>query len=127
MSDWYGINYPFSGGIQNVFSRQIGTRIVKNDLLQLIFTNPGERVYRSDYGVGIRRYLFEQLDFNSINELEDRIRNQVSRYEPRVSIDQLTITPNTAQNRLDVLAVFSLIQSPDEVFDINLNLPIFEG
>jgi len=126
MSEWYGINYPFSGGIQNVLSRQIGTRLIKNDLLQLIFTNPGERVYRPNYGIGIRTYLYEQLDNNSLSDLTSTIRNQVKLFEPRVSLDQLELTPKNDENRLDVLMVFSLIQSPNEIFEINLNLPIFE-
>jgi phage baseplate assembly protein W len=126
MSDWYGINYPFKGGIQNVLSRQIGTRIIKNDLLQLIFTNPGERVYRPDYGIGIRTYLYEQLDNDSLIILETNIREQISIYETRVSLDQLEITPKRDKNKLDILMVFSLIQSPNEIFEINLNLPIFE-
>lgn len=127
MSEWYGINFPFSGGVQNVFSRQIGIRLIKNDIQQLIFTNPGERVYRPDYGVGIRTYLYEQLDNDSLIILEGRIRGQIGIYEPRVSIEQLTMNPQHDLNRLNILMVFSLIQSPSEIFEMNLNLPILEG
>jgi len=126
MSEWFGINYPFNGGIQNILSKQIGTRIIKNDLLQLFFTNPGERVYRSDYGVGIRLYLFDQLDDNSAGNIKDRIRSQVERFEPRVSIDQLNVIQNKDNNTLNIHAVFFLSQSPDEIFTIDLNLPILE-
>jgi len=127
MSDWFGINFPFSGGVQNVFSKQIGVRLIKNDILQLFYTNPEERVYRSDYGIGIRRYLFEQLDDVAADTLEDNIKRQINKYEPRVIIDQLTLTQDRDNSTLNILAVFSLVQSPDEVFEINLNLPIFEG
>jgi len=126
MSDWYGINYPFSGGIQNVLSKQIGTRIIKNDILQLLFTNPGERVYRPSYGVGIKTYLYEQLNSESLTILDTNIRGQISTNEPRVNIDQLTLSPNRDNNKLDILIILSLIQSPNEIFEINLNLPIFE-
>jgi len=126
MTEWFGINYPFSGGIQNVFSKQIGVRLIKNDVLQLIFTNPGERVYRPDYGIGIRTYLFEQLDDASVFELEARIRDQISIHERRISLDQLDIEQDRDESRLRILMVASLIQSPDEIFEINLNLPIFE-
>jgi len=127
MSDWYGINYPFSGGIQNVLSRQVGIRIIKNDIIQLFLTNPGERVYRPDYGIGIKTYLYEQLDENSITFLDSRIRDQIDLNESRVSLDQLSLLPDNDNNMLEVFANFSLIQSPDEEFDINLSLPIFGG
>ena len=126
MTEWFGINYPFSGGIQNVFSKQIGVRLIKNDVLQLIFTNPGERVYRPDYGIGIRTYLFEQLDDASVFELEAKIRDQISIHERRINLDQLDVEQDRDKNRLRVLIIASLTQSPDEIFEINLNLPIFE-
>lgn len=125
MNEWRGINYPFKGGIQNVLSRQIGTKLIRNDVLQLIYTRPGERVYRPDYGIGIDLFLYDQLDDYSINELDTKIRDQMAIYEQRVSIDQLDLTQNKDKNRLDLLMVCSLIQSPDEIFEIRLNLPIF--
>ena len=124
-ADWYGINYPFTGGIQNVFSRQMGVRLIKNDILQLLYTNPGERIYRPDYGIGIRTYIHEQYDIESINNIRTAITSQITINEPRVTLDQLEITENRDESRLDILMVFSLVQAPDEVFEINLNLPIF--
>jgi phage baseplate assembly protein W len=126
MAEWFGINYPFRGGVQNVLSRQIGTRIIKNDILQLFYTNPGERVYRPDYGIGIRLYLFDQLDDTSISDLNDRIYDQIAIHEPRVTLDSLQINSNSDTSTLDVRADFSLVQQPDEEFVITLSLPLLE-
>lgn len=126
MAEWYGINYPFKGGVQNFLSKQIGIRIVKNDILQLLYTNPGERVYRPDYGVGIMLYLFDQLDDTSIDDLRSRIMSQIGTHEPRVEIDQLDIVQDNDNNKVNISLVCNLIQGPDEQFEINLNLPILE-
>jgi uncharacterized protein len=127
-NDWYGINYPFSGGTQNVLTRQSGTRLVKNDILQLLYTNPGERVYRPDYGVGITMYAFDMNDDATMADLQTRIRNQMAQYETRVSIDSLDIQKDANNaNQMKVMMVCSLIQYPDEKFSIDLKLPILEG
>lgn len=126
MAEWYGINYPFKGGVQNFLSKQVGIRIIKNDILQLLYTNPGERVYRPDYGVGITLYLFDQLDDSSISDLRSRIISQIGTYEPRVEIDRLNVIQDNDNNLVNILLVCNLIQGPDEQFEINLNLPILE-
>jgi phage baseplate assembly protein W len=124
MTEWYGINYPFKGGSQNVLTRQIGIRIIKNDILQLIYTNPGERVYRPSYGIGIRRFVFDQLDSQTINSLKENIITQIGLFEKRVSIESLDINEKRDKNTIEILLVCSLIQQPDEIFSIDLSLPI---
>jgi len=123
-NEWYGINYPFKGGAQNVLSKQVGTRIIQNDLLQLIYTNPGERVYRPTYGIGIRTYLFELNDDQTLEVLQTNIRQQISMYETRVDVDNLSVTQDKDNKKLSMRLVCTLIQSPGEKFEINLNLPI---
>mgnify|MGYP006278284073 CR=1 FL=1 len=124
MADWFGINYPFKGGVQNFLSRQVGIRIVKNDILQLLLTNPGERVYRPNFGVGLRLYLFEQEDDTSVSGLRSTIIDQISIYEKRVTLDTLDIKRQSDLNTLKLHMEFTLIQDPDEQFEIDLNLPI---
>jgi hypothetical protein len=51
---WFGFNPPFIGGQQKVMSRQEDLRLIKNDLLQLLLTVPGERVHRPTFGSPIR-------------------------------------------------------------------------
>lgn len=127
MSEWFGTNYPFSGGTQKVLSKQIGVKLIKNDITQLFYTNPGERVYRPNFGIGITTYLFELNDDNTLNDLDSRIKTQIGQYEQRVSLDQLEITQDKDNKMLRLHLVCSLIQSPSETFDMNMNLPILEG
>jgi phage baseplate assembly protein W len=124
-AEWYGINYPFRGGIQNVFSRQMGIRLIKNDILQLIYTNPGERVYRPDFGIGIMTFVHEQFDDVTMSDLRTRIQDQILIHETRVTLDLLEFQENRDEHRLEIRMEFSLIQAPDEVFEIKLNIPTF--
>ena len=48
--------------------------LVRFHLTNLILTNPGEKISDPDYGVGIRRYLFE----NNTSEVSSAIRSEIS-------------------------------------------------
>ena len=55
----------------------------------LLLTSPGERIMLPQYGVGLKRYLFEQApDF----EIDEKIREQISIYAPQVIVISLNIS-----------------------------------
>ena len=54
MATYFGQNPPFVGGAEKVLSRQEDIRLIKNDILQLIMTSPGERVHRPNFGTAVR-------------------------------------------------------------------------
>ena len=66
---------------------------VRQNLKMLLLTNPGERVMIPDYGVGIKRFLFENFHNDTVSGIEERLQKQVKTYLPIVTIEQF----NTAQ------------------------------
>ena len=52
----------------------------------LILTSPGERIWEPDFGVGLYNYLFE-LDTQFLqDDIRERVRSQVRRYLPFITI-----------------------------------------
>ena len=67
------------------------TENVKQNLKHLMLTNPGERVWIPDFGVGVRRYLFENQSARVVAELESRIMTQINTYMPGVVVKDLDV------------------------------------
>jgi phage baseplate assembly protein W len=62
----------------------------KQNFLMLLLTNPGERIMDSNFGVGIRRLLFENYSpFLRLN-FEERLKNQVNLYAPYINISNIS-------------------------------------
>lgn len=122
---FFGFNPPFFGGPENILSRQEDERLIKNDLLQLLLTVPGERIMRPSYGVRLRSFVFEQSDLSSIQSLELEIRNQIASFEPRVIVRDLILEP--AENGLDIRLIFSLRIDPQKQIIIERFVNSLEG
>tara|TARA_R100000008_G_scaffold34139_1_gene19335 strand:+ start:1212 stop:1598 length:387 start_codon:yes stop_codon:yes gene_type:complete len=58
----------------------------KQNFKNLILTIPGEKIMNPDFGVGLHQLLFENATDEIIEELNDRIENQVSKYLPFISL-----------------------------------------
>ena len=54
-------------GINGIKLIQDYKDLVKQNLKNLLLTIPGERIMDVDFGVGLRKYLFEMDNDNSIN------------------------------------------------------------
>jgi len=60
--------------------------VVRQNLRMLVLTSPGERIMDSNFGVGIRNFIFEQYPES---EITGRIHEQVSRYMPFVEVTNI--------------------------------------
>jgi phage baseplate assembly protein W len=83
---YYGIGLNFGKGQNGYFSISADKRLVKENIKQILLTNPGERIHLPDFGVGLNRYLFEMNDEQLSSVIRQKIIEQVSRYEPLAEI-----------------------------------------
>ena len=115
---FFGYNPPFFGGSQNVLSRQEDDRLIKNDILQLLLTVPGDRVMRPDFGVNLRNFVFEQLTQIDLFSLQDEIREAITVQEPRVNVDSVELTRDDDNNRLSIRIIVTLRKDPKKQLTI---------
>jgi uncharacterized protein len=64
---------------------------VREALVILLSTTPGERVMRPSYGCGLKRMVFANMDHSAITEIRDAIEQAVLFFEPRVTLDAVDI------------------------------------
>ena len=63
--------------------------VIKQNLKMLILTEPVERVMEPEFGVGMRRFLFENYSDSVYSQIDKRIREQVKKYIPDISIRKI--------------------------------------
>jgi phage baseplate assembly protein W len=77
-----GLQYSASGAVDLVRD----DAAVRQALLLLILTTPGERVMRPTYGCHLRRLLFSPNDDTTAGLAIHYVRSAIERWEPRVDI-----------------------------------------
>ena len=81
------------------------TRSVRN----IIFTYPGEKPFDPEFGSQVSRMLFENIDPLNAIKIKREIRYSIDRYEPRVLLTNVEVTPNYDGNAVDVLIAYYII------------------
>ena len=64
--------------------------LVRQNLKNVLLTNPGERIMDPQFGVGVQTYLFSNFSEGIQAELYDKIVDQVATYLPSVRIEKIT-------------------------------------
>jgi len=112
-----GVAFPLDDN--NMF---VGTQTlkeqVKSNLLNVLLTQPGERVNEPNFGVGLKHYLFEQnVDIDSLNTL---INAQINFYIPEISLIDTDINFLEDEHLLFIKITYS-INSDNTTDAIQLN------
>ena len=96
-----GVSLPFNG--PGVFNTNYTTQDqTKSNLINLVLTEPGERVYKPFFGVGLNSLLFEQSV--SKEDLQEKIQEAVSQDErlSRITISNININQDINTNTVRV-------------------------
>jgi phage baseplate assembly protein W len=107
-----------AGGIDTVADDEA----VRQSLLMLISTRPGERVMRPEYGCDLHRLVFSPNDDTTAGLAIHFVRQAVERWEPRVEILRVDANRATAIVRGD--ASHAADEAQDDDRDVATHLAI---
>ena len=137
MANFLGIPYPIVKSPLGFFASQSGTNQIKADILQLLLTNPGERVMNPNFGTGLKSKLFEPNDPTLQLQINNLIVNSIKTWEPRIvikdisvtsSIDPLALNPNDPQTDTDYILYIKISfidpQQLQNIQEISLEIPL---
>lgn len=82
---------------------------VRQSILLLLSTIPGERVMRPDYGCELHRLVFSPNDNTTSGLAIHYVRQALDRWEPRAQVVHLDAAPNpSAPDRLEISLTYRL-------------------
>ena len=109
--------------VDGVFGVSAHTTTVGNarqNLLNLLLTNPGERI-DVEYGVGLKRYIFQNLTTSTVVGLKNRIFSQISKYLSYINVTELKIEETaSSENGLSITIKFSISGSAPTTLTVSV-------
>ena len=116
------IQFPFQDDPDGKFLKMNNDpkKAIKADLVHLLLTNRGERLYMPDFGANLRQYLFEQNDEPSYTGIRNEINNAIRKFIPNLTVTELTTTPSETNRhavvvKIDYTVTTGAFQSTDFV------------
>lgn len=115
-----GLGIGASGGLQLVAD----DAAIRQSLMLLLSTRPGERVMRPDYGCNLYRLVFATNDETTAGLAIHYVRRAVSRFEPRLELLEVDADPHPERTgQLELHLAYRMrrtLQRGQLAFSINL-------
>ena len=112
-----GVSLPFNG--PGVFNKTYTTKDqIKSNLINLLLTDPGERVMNPNFGCNLKQFLFEGITNENLDTLKNNIINSIDIYIPQITVTGITIDPSQADSNTLSLTInyyLNISQTPDQV------------
>ena len=75
---------------------------IRNSIRNAFLTSPGQRILAPEYGIDIRRYVFDQINDDTAFFIERDIERNLPLYEPRIEVSGVSVVANTDENQYDI-------------------------
>lgn len=108
------LNFMRHPGTKDVL-KKYDSEATKQAIRNIFLTNPFEKPFDPEFGLGIERWLFEQNHVSDgilANVMQRKIREQLRIYEPRIIIDDLVCNIPEDSNSMYIGLTYHTISSP---------------
>ena len=115
---YINIDFPFKNSPKGFFLNLNSTdqNAIKADLMHLLLTRKGQRLYNPDFGTDLLRYIFEPNDERTLAEVKEEVATSVKKYLPKLLVTSLTVTKSDENEHVATIRLDYRIT--DNVFDI---------
>ena len=109
---------PLNNDLIAIKNENAIARSVKN----IVFTLPGEKFFKPNFGSRISKVLFENIDDITASVIVDEIKESIRNNEPRVEVLDVQAFPDFDNNQFDVTIIYEIVGSDIEPQELQFAL-----
>lgn len=116
MTKFININYPFKNSDDGFFLdlNVDKNAAIKADLMHLILTRKGQRLYNPDFGTNLLKFIFEPEDGMTLGAIKEELTNVIKKYLPNLTITNISVEQSTESEYAAVVNINYTIT--DDIF-----------
>jgi len=98
------IDFPFKDSPNGYYFKLNNNdkEAIRADLLHLLLTNKGERLYLPDFGSDLRKYIFEPNDNITHEDIRNNLNETIKRYIPNLVVNDISFRNDDIQELIIV-------------------------
>jgi phage baseplate assembly protein W len=109
---YINIDFPFKDSKKGFYLKlnQTDRDAIRADLLHLLLTNKGERLYLPDFGSDLKKFIFEPNDGITHEEIRENLNDTIKKYIPNLIINSIIFKNNDVEESIVVELTFTVTE-----------------
>jgi phage baseplate assembly protein W len=120
---YINIDFPFKESAEGFLLNlnNVDSKAIRADLMHLILTKKGERLYNPEFGTDLMRFIFEPNDSLTYSDMKLDIQTTVKKYIPNLNVDDILVEADPdneyhATVRIDYTITDDVFKESDFIF-----------
>jgi len=107
---YINIDFPFKDSPEGFYFKLNATDAdaIRADLLHLLLTNKGERLYSPDFGSDLKKYIFEPNDSITHEQIRDNLNGSIKRYLPNLIVNDISFKNDSIEELIIVELTYTV-------------------
>ena len=116
-----GIDLPLNGPVAFIPNYQTKDSI-RNNLINYLLTNPGERILNPTFGGGLRTYIFTQIETDKFEFIRDDLQDKIGSNFPDIKLNNVEVLQSVNENTIQILIDYSIPNTNvNDTLELNFN------
>ncbi len=109
---YINIDFPFRDSDNGFYFKMNKTDkdAIRADLLHLLLTNKGERLYLPDFGSDLKKFIFEPNDEITHEQIRDNLNETIVRFIPNLLINDITFRNDSIEELIIVELTYTVTE-----------------
>lgn len=109
---YINIDFPFRDSDNGFYFKMNKTDkdAIRSDLLHLLLTNKGERLYLPDFGSDLKKYIFEPNDTITHDQIRDNLNDTIKLYIPNLLINDISFRNDDIEELIIVELTYTVTE-----------------
>jgi uncharacterized protein len=108
-----GIGFPLRTNVQGSLQISVNDRSVEDAIQIILRTNPGERVYRPEFGSRLGDLAFAPMNTQTLLLIQLCVREALEQWEPRIMLEDIRTDPDPVRGLVDIKIIYRLKDHAD--------------
>jgi hypothetical protein len=109
---YINIDFPFRDSSDGSYFKMNKTDkdAIRADLLHLLLTNKGERLYLPEFGSDLKKFIFEPNDEITQEEIKDNLNQTITRFIPNLLVNDISFRNDTIEELIIVELTYTVTE-----------------
>jgi len=107
---YINIDFPFSDSDKGFYFKlnQTDRDAIRADLLHLLLTNKGERLYSPNFGSDLKKFIFEPNDTITHDKIRENLNETIKEYIPNLIVNSINFRNDENQELIIVELTYTV-------------------
>lgn len=119
-----GISFPPRIDANGRVAWSEGTQNIRESIKIILLTELGERLMLSEFGAGLKKFLYEPNTVETRRLIEEQITQALNQWEPRIQLQEVNVEEDTNDSQQAIATITYKLTATQQIIGVSVQVKL---